>query len=103
MITPPPGRAAGAHAIFIGRVRHKPEPDAEITMSERYVRIYVVQPPEAGAEWAVRVDSDKPVRFRHEKDALSYALRQARSHTGQGVSVELRVEDDHGHWRSMAL
>jgi hypothetical protein len=40
-------------------------------MSERYVRIYVVQPPEVGAEWAVRVDSDKPVRFRHEKDALS--------------------------------
>jgi hypothetical protein len=72
-------------------------------MSETYIRIYVVQPPEAGADWAVRVDSEKPVRFRLEKEALSYAIRQARARTGQGVSVELRVEDDHGHWRSMAL
>lgn len=72
-------------------------------MSKRYVRIYVVRPPDVGAEWAVRVDSDKPARFRHEKDALTYALRQARAHAGPDVSVELRVEDDHGHWRSMAL
>ncbi|MET0937400.1 MAG: hypothetical protein ABWX83_15510 [Luteibacter sp.] len=72
-------------------------------MFERYVRIYVVHPPEPGAEWAVRVDSEKPVRFRFEKEALSYAIKQARARTGQGVSVELRVEDDHGHWRSMEL
>jgi hypothetical protein len=89
--------------VFMARVRHRAEPGAETLMSEQYVRIYVVQPPEVGAEWAVRVDSDKPARFRHEKDALSYALRQARARNGQGVSVELRIEDDHGHWRSMAL
>lgn len=93
----------GTHAIFMFVVRHRAELSAGISMSERYVRIYVVQPPETGAEWAVRVDSDKPLRFRHEKDALSYALRQARARSGEGVSVELRVEDDHGHWRSMAL
>lgn len=87
----------------MGRVPHRAETGAETPMSERYVRIYVAQPPDVGAEWVVRVDSDEPARFRHEKDALTYALRQARARTGQGVSVELRVEDDHGHWRSMAL
>ncbi|MDQ0011212.1 hypothetical protein J2T07_003422 [Luteibacter jiangsuensis] len=69
----------------------------------RYVRVYVMQPPQSGAEWAVRVDAEKPVRFAQERDALSYALRQARAHHAGGASVELRIEDDHGHWRSMAL
>lgn len=72
-------------------------------MSERYVRVYVMQPPQVGGEWAVRVDSEKPLRFGHERDALSYALRQARAHNATGASVELRIEDENGHWRSMAL
>jgi hypothetical protein len=72
-------------------------------MSERYVRVYVMQPPETGAQWAVRVDAEKPERFSHERDALAYALRQARAHHTQGASVELRIEDDLGHWRSMSL
>lgn len=73
------------------------------TLIERYLRIYVVRPPEVGAAWAVRVDAEKPVRFKFEKEALAYAIRQARARHGQGVTVELRVEDDLGHWRSMAL
>ena len=72
-------------------------------MNERYVRVYVMQPSAPGGEWAVRVDADKPTRFGHERDALSYALRQARTHSTGGASVELRIEDDHGHWRSMEL
>ncbi|MEX1826449.1 hypothetical protein [Luteibacter sp. CQ10] len=72
-------------------------------MSERYLKIYVVHPPEPGAEWAVRVDAEKPVRFAAEKQALAYALKQARARHRPGLTVDLRVEDDHGHWRSMAL
>lgn len=72
-------------------------------MSERYVRVYVMQPPAPGAEWSVRVDSEKATRFSHERDALSYAVRQARVHSAEGACVELRIEDDLGHWRSMEL
>lgn len=72
-------------------------------MSERYVRVYVMQPPEPGAEWAVRVDAEKAARFPHERDALTYALRQARAHRASGASVELRIEDELGHWRNMTL
>lgn len=72
-------------------------------MSERYVRVYVMRPPEPGAAWAVRVDADKAERFSHERDALTYALRQARAHRTDGAHVELRIEDDNGNWRSMEL
>jgi len=72
-------------------------------MSERYLKIYVVHPPEPHAEWAVRIDAEKPVRFTAEKEALAYALKQARARSRSGLTVELRMEDDHGHWRSMAL
>ncbi|HXO99140.1 MAG TPA: hypothetical protein VN813_01495 [Luteibacter sp.] len=72
-------------------------------MSQRYVRVYVMQPPAPGAEWSVRVDAEKAARFSHERDALSYAVRQARACRDEGASVELRIEDDHGLWRSMEL
>ncbi|TCV97026.1 hypothetical protein EC912_10119 [Luteibacter rhizovicinus] len=68
-----------------------------------HLRIYVMHPPEPGAEWAVRVADHRPVRFRHERDALTYALSQARINDAAGMEVELRVEDDHGHWRAVAL
>ncbi|MBB3227305.1 hypothetical protein FHW69_001928 [Luteibacter sp. Sphag1AF] len=74
-----------------------------MSTSSRHMRIYVMHPPEPGADWAVRVDASRPQRFRLEREALTYALRQARINNEAGFKVELRVEDDHGHWRAVAL
>ncbi|MDF4004485.1 hypothetical protein P3W33_13875 [Luteibacter sp. PPL552] len=70
-------------------------------MTQSHLRIYVVRPPEPGAEWAVRVDAEKPVRFHAETQALAYAVMQAQVRRGQGATVDLRLEDDLGQWRSM--
>jgi hypothetical protein len=73
-------------------------------MSEpRYVRIYVIRPSGPERRWAVRVDSDEPTPFGSERDAMSHAIQQARARSEGGARVDLRMEDDLGHWRSMKL